>query len=522
MRSNVKNGVTKSIIKGAFVLIALFSVLSSSSFAAVDSFQGCIGWVGTGRVPNKYLYDQTGVGGTKLAVGNLVQVFYSGPNHAIDALDPSTGLPVTSGDDRLIASFVTGKDYKFGYFTGTLGEVFNTYNSTYETTADGAPVVYVRVWNGPQITSSDHYGVTTTIIPQLGANPINYNDPNAYPVDLATTTSFIVANTPNITSIAPVAGTTGGTVIISGSNFGAIQGTVGFQLMTGGTTYAASAINSWTDTSISVTVPAAAGAGLYQIVVTNSSSKTGARSPYYHTVPYIYSINPITGPTGSTVTVTGSNFASPATVHFDAPPTYLSGASVNVVNSTTLTFQTPASSNGPYNVSITTANGTSNQTTFTVSSTSPQISGVRGAPLYIGTSVMTVDGTNLGSSSAGNSVTVGGVTMTSTAWSSTSITGIVPTTVAAGTDNVVVTVGGNASNAYSVVCYPRIVSITPATGMAGTDVVTIDGFGFGAPQGTSIIRFNGLNGGTAASWSNTRVTMVVPSAATTEIGRAHV
>ena len=184
-----------------------------------------------------------------------MQIIYSPDIHTKGVPDTTTGLP--SGDDRIVSQFASGTDYIFGYFSGHPGMVFNTYTSTYDTAADSNPQIYVRVWDGPSISSSTHYNDTVLIVPQTGPNPINVNDPNAYPINLSTTVGFVLV-TPNITSVSPVAGTTGNSVTILGSNFGA-SGTVGFQLLTGGTTYPATNVINWSAGSITVAVPAAPG-----------------------------------------------------------------------------------------------------------------------------------------------------------------------------------------------------------------------------------------------------------------------
>ena len=60
---------------------------------------------------------------------------------------------------------------------------------------------------------------------------------------------------------------------------------------------------------------------------------------------------------------------------------------------------------------------------------------------------------------------------------------------------------------------PAISSISPGAGPVGTSV-TITGSNFGATQGTSTVKFNGVNG-TPTNWSNTSITCPVPAGATT-------
>jgi hypothetical protein len=126
--------------------------------------------------------------------------------------------------------------------------------------------------------------------------------------------------------------------------------------------------------------------------------------------------------------------------------------------------------------------------------------------------VVTIGGSNLGSTQGTSTVTFSGIAATPTTWSAGSI--VVPVPAGATTGNVVVTVGGLASNAlpYTVIAPPVMTSVSPSSGPVGT-VVTINGTNFGATQGTSTITFKGT---TAAptSWSATRIVVSIPAGAT--------
>ena len=81
------------------------------------------------------------------------------------------------------------------------------------------------------------------------------------------------------------------------------------------------------------------------------------------------------------------------------------------------------------------------------------------------------------------------------------------------TGNVVVTVGGLASNAlpYTVIVPPVMTSLSPSSGPVAT-VVTISGTNFGATKGTSTITFNGT-AAVPTSWSATSIVVPVPAGA---------
>ena len=91
-----------------------------------------------------------------------------------------------------------------------------------------------------------------------------------------------------------------------------------------------------------------------------------------------------------------------------------------------------------------------------------------------------------------------------------------PVPSGATTGNVVVTVGGVASNGVSftvTVPAPSITTLSQTSGPVGTSVI-IAGANFGATQGTSTVTFNGT-AGTPTMWSGTSITVPVPSGATT-------
>ena len=102
---------------------------------------------------------------------------------------------------------------------------------------------------------------------------------------------------------------------------------------------------------------------------------------------------------------------------------------------------------------------------------------------------------------------------TPTTWSATSI--VVPVPAGATTGNVVVTVGGVASNgvAFTVRPTPSITSLAPTSGPVGASV-TITGTNFGATKGTSTVTFNGTIA-TPTTWSATSIVVPVPAGATT-------
>ena len=157
---------------------------------------------------------------------------------------------------------------------------------------------------------------------------------------------------PTVTGVSPTSGpTTGGTsVTVGGTGF------TGATSVNFGSTAATSfTVNS--DTSITATAPAG-NAGNVDVTVTTAggTSAVNANDQYTYVVPppTLTNVSPGSGPAGTSVTVSGTNFTGVTEVDFGSG----NKASFTVNNSTTLTATAPAGS-GTVDVTVTTASGTS-------------------------------------------------------------------------------------------------------------------------------------------------------------------
>ena len=72
---------------------------------------------------------------------------------------------------------------------------------------------------------------------------------------------------------------------------------------------------------------------------------------------------------------------------------------------------------------------------------------------------------------------------------------------------------GSSKNPAATSTVPQVLNISPTTGSPGT-IVTIQGTNFGILQGTSTVTYAGVTL-TATSWSNTQITVTIPSNAVT-------
>ncbi len=143
----------------------------------------------------------------------------------------------------------------------------------------------------------------------------------------------------------------------------------------------------------------------------------------------------------------------------------------------------------------------------------PSITSLNPTSGAVGTSV-TISGANFGATQGTSTVKFNGVAATPASWSTTGI--VAPVPAGGATGNVVVTVGGVASNGMNFTVTPpppSITSLNPTSGAVGTSV-TVSGANFGATQGASTITFNGT-AVTPTSWSATSIIVPVPSGAAT-------
>ncbi len=174
-------------------------------------------------------------------------------------------------------------------------------------------------------------------------------------------TGVTYTNSPVVSGIAPVTGSNigGSSVTITGADFqpGAV---VLFGTAPGGISGLNCAESG--GTTLTCLTPADS-AGVKDITVLNVDGKLGSATAAYTTIdvrPTISAITPASGPTnGSAISITGTNFQTGARVTIGGLPV----GNLVVVDSTTITANTPALPVGPADVTIT------NPDTGTITST---------------------------------------------------------------------------------------------------------------------------------------------------------
>lgn len=165
------------------------------------------------------------------------------------------------------------------------------------------------------------------------------------------------SNAPTLTSFSPGSGAVGTSVTINGSGFSSAAN------VTFNGTYASFTINS--DIKITATVPAGATTGPIAVIaaggiVTSSTSFTVTSSA---PAPTISSFSPTSGPVGTNVSITGSNFTFASAVKFNG-----TSASFAVNSGTSITATVPAGATTG-TISVTTPGGTgTSSSSFTVTS----------------------------------------------------------------------------------------------------------------------------------------------------------
>jgi Concanavalin A-like lectin/glucanases superfamily/Chitobiase/beta-hexosaminidase C-terminal domain/IPT/TIG domain/Fibronectin type III domain len=278
------------------------------------------------------------------------------------------------------------------------------------------------------------------------------------------TNGFTYVAVPTVTSVSPANGpAAGGTAVtIAGTNFAS-----GATVMFGSA--AATNVVVVSSTSITATTPAGS-AGAVTVTVTVGGQSGSLSSGFTYVVaPTVTGVSPSSGSTagGTAVTITGTNFASGATVTFGSAP----ATNVVVVNSTSITATTPAGSTGAVTVTVTNPGALSGSLTSGYTyAVVPTVTGVSpsNGPTGGGTAV-TITGTNFAS---GATATFGGTPATNVVVvSGTSITATVPAH-ASGAVNVTVTVNGQSGSLTNGYTYNAAVALSYIQGNYATPQTT--------------------------------------------------
>ncbi len=348
----------------------------------------------------------------------------------------SNGVPFTITPAITSLSPASGAVGFFIFISGSslgsdIGSVsFNGVNSSFGT-----------VWNATSIMAQVPVGATSgdLIVTSSGGTTSN-----ALP--------FAVLPPPNISSLVPSSGVVGSTVVVSGSDFGATQGT-------GTITFNGTPVKmaSWSDTKITAIVPQGAGTG--NVIVT-SGNGIGSNGVSFTVSSLSRTIFPSSGAVGDAISVVGTSFGP----NQGAGTLTFGGVTISAIlwSDSLIKFTVPANAAIGSTQLVVTPSGAATGTALAfsvrpgISSVSPSIS----AP---GASV-TIQGSNFGSSEGTSVLTLNGQPIQVSTWSNAQITLAVPSDASSGP--LQVTVSNTPSNPVplNVACTAPVsfITITPS------------------------------------------------------------
>lgn len=301
---------------------------------------------------------------------------------------------------------------------------------------------------------------------------------------------------PTISSFTPTSGSGGTSVVITGANFSDVS-SVKFN----GSDADSFTVNS--STKITATVPDVASSGPISVTTDGGTAQSSSSFTVKGSIATITSFSPTSGSVGDQVTITGTNFNTTSAVKFNG-----TSADFEVDSNTQIIARVPGGATSG-KISVTNSGGTvTSGSTFTVKAEITSLSPSSGP---VGTAV-TIHGNSL---TGATSVKFNSnKTATFTVVSDTEISTTVPN--GASTGNVTVTTpAGTATAPFTVTTSaplpPVVSSFSPTQGAVGT-AVTITGSNF---TGANFVTFNTTSTSTFTVNSDTKITVNVPTGATT-------
>lgn len=148
--------------------------------------------------------------------------------------------------------------------------------------------------------------ITTAVPSGATSGKISVTTPNGTATSAG---SFSVAATPAISGIAPASGTVGTTVTITGSNF-----TGATKVAFNGTSATFQVVSA---SQISASVPSGASTGKVSVATPGGTATSAGNFTVTAGLPTITGLSPVSGPAGTSVTITGTNFTGVTGVKFN-------------------------------------------------------------------------------------------------------------------------------------------------------------------------------------------------------------
>ena len=296
-------------------------------------------------------------------------------------------------------------------------------------------------------------------------------------------------------------------VTVIGINFGSSRGSSSVRIGS----QSISSFASWSNTIIRFRVPTNMRSGN---VIVRTSKGTSNAILLEIVSPYLGSVSPVSVKPGDRLTLTGANFRSSRGSGYvlftsNVRPTasdYVTWSDSRIV------VKVPAGAqSGDVKVAVIGAGVSGTKRVVVESAASPQITSVSPRQVQYN-QVVTVIGSNFGSSRGSSSVRIGSVAISSfTTWSSTIIRFRVPTNVRSG--NVTVRTSAGTSNAIRLeITSPYLGSVSPVSVKPG-DRLTLTGANFGSSRGSGYVLFAPNvrpSSGDYVTWSDSRIVVKVP------------
>ncbi|MBU4441897.1 MAG: IPT/TIG domain-containing protein, partial [Actinobacteria bacterium] len=430
----------------------------------------------------------TAVGVTVTAGGNTSVGHNVVVKPEITSLTPSQGR---TGDTITVSGANFGADPGPGFRATATHNVFiNT-----STVPQMVPDADVTSWayNSIEFTIPYDFG---TVRPRTGDVTVMSNSSTSA---AGTTLTILPKIDPG--GVTPDSGYVGDMIHVDGTCFGDTQGELNGKVYFNGVDAGAAVI--WDDRDIDVHVPADATTGDVKVTTDGGDSNVLP----FTVKPFLSSLSKNSGRVGDTVEITGTGFGptkGAGTVKFNGV-----NATVTAWGSASITVTVPNDATSG-EVVVTTTGGSTTGTNFWVMPTITSVDPTTGVP---GDTVVTIKGYTYGATQGNSEVQFAGVSAgKAQSWSRTEIKVKVPGNAASG--EVVVSTEGGISNGVFFSVGPKITSIEPGNGPPGIEV-TIKGDNLKAIQGAGKVEFNGLDAGTANSWSETEIKIKVPTGATT-------
>jgi hypothetical protein len=405
---------------------------------------------------------------TNSSIGTLINTV-----HHFKVTTTNLGIAVTMDGVQVLNYTTTLPQYVLLGFTASTGGGTDIHQVQNVSITAGPPPPTPKITSISPASGPSTGGTTVTITgsgllsaaaPKFGANAATdylvQNDSvvtatapvgNLGTVDITVTTAggttatsaadkytYVVPPVPTVTGVSPASGpSTGGTTVsLTGTGFS------GATAINFGPNNPAIFYTIKSPTSIIVTAPAGTlGIQDVRVVTPGGTSPPSAADSFTYTVPpapAVTKVSPASGPNGTFVTITGTNFAGATAVNFGA-----TAATSFTVNSPTSISANAPSGSGFVDVTVVTPGGTSltnanAKYTYTVPD-APTVTGLSPSTGFAGYSIA-ITGTNLTAASA---VKFGGTSATFTVNTDTSITATAP--AGTGTVDVVVTTSGGTS-----------------------------------------------------------------------------